>query len=806
MRSYGYFDDDAREYVVTTPATPIKWSNYVGTLRFGGVVDTTGGSLICKGDPALNRITKYLAWLPASDFKGSTIYIRIARADAPFALFSPFVTPTLGRPDRWECHVGLSYMRWLVEFYDLRVQITIFVPAGSSTLLQDIRVTNIGSDPLAVDVCPVYEFSHFDALKQLTNADWVPQTMTLRAHREPTGHLVLEQYAFMRRDVCVNYVTADGPVASFEGDRRIFLGDSEMGSWAHPLSLDAPSLSNSECVRGNNVAALLIPAGPLAPGATFRTCTQLGQDRDLNAARTEIARFRDLENVDAALRDLASFWERYLQTLQVRTPDAAFNTMLNVHNPRQCHTTKNWSRYLSLHQLGYGSDRGIGFRDTAQDLLGVMSHMPEEAIELALDLLSVQRRDGSAMHQYAPSTMVATMGEAPKDDPRLGYYGDDHLWIVLTVAAYLRETGNVAVLDKVVPFYEKHERSGLPLESGTVWEHLCRALRFTWGDRGRHGLPHAGYADWNDTVNLPAGSESLFNANLFGAALRAAREVAAASGYQAEIEEFRRYYDVMMQAVNAVAWDGAWWIRYFDQAGDPLGSHANRYGKLFTNGQSWPIISGFAGGRRALQAMDSVYEIMNTRHGIKLSWPSYRGYDAQLGGVTTYPPGAKENGGIFLHANPWAMIAECLLGRGDRAYQYYRQINPAAKNDSLDEYESEPYCYPQNILGDEHPQFGLARNAWLSGTSAWCYVAATQWILGIRPTLGGLIVDPCLPAAWDGFDVVRRWRGATYRIAVRNPHHVCKGVQSLRVDGDVFDGNLVPIQGPGNHLVEVTMG
>jgi cellobiose phosphorylase len=633
MSKYGYFDDAKKEYVVTNPATPIKWCNYVGTLQFGGIVDTTGGSLICKGDPALNRITKYLAWMPNSDFKGSTIYIRIKGADGKYSIFSPFVTPTLTKMDKWECRVGLSYSRWIVEHAGLKIQITVFVPTGSSTLLQDIQITNVASSAQSVDVIPVYEFSHFDALKHLTNADWVPQTMTVKAHPEKTGHLVLEQYAFMKRDFCVNYVTADKPVESFESDRRKFLGNNEMGSYAHPISLEGAKLSNSESVRGDNLAALLISAGSLKSGESFRTCTQLGQEHDLGAAQGAIAKYRDFKNVDAALEELAQFWENYLQAIQVKTPDASFNSMINVHNPRQCHTTKNWSRYLSLYQLGFGSDRGIGFRDSSQDLLGVMSHMPEEARILAENLLSVQKINGSAMHQYFPSTMEANEGDAREKEDRPKYYGDDHLWIVLTVANYLKETGNMSFLDKVIPFYEKDKVTGKAKESATVWEHLCRSLRFTWNDRGAHGLPHLGFADWNDTVNLPSGAESLFNANLFGKALKEAIEIANAAGHSAETNEFQKYYDEMKKIVNDTSWDGEWWKRWFDHEGKPIGSKENKYGKLYTNGQSWPVISGFAEGERAVMALDSVNKHMNTRNGIKLSWPGYNGFDPTLGGV-----------------------------------------------------------------------------------------------------------------------------------------------------------------------------
>lgn len=806
MSKYGYFDDAKKEYVVTNPATPIKWCNYVGTLAFGGIVDTTGGSLICKGDPALNRITKYLAWTPNSDFKGSTIYIRIKGADGKYTIFSPFVSPTLTKLDKWECRVGLSYSRWNVEHMGLKIQITVFVPTGSSTLLQDIQVTNTASAAQTVDIIPVYEFSHFDALKHLTNADWVPQTMTLKAHHESTGHLVLEQYAFMKRDFCVNYVTADKPVVAFEGDRRIFLGNNEMGSFVKPLSLENEKLSNSECVRGDNLAALQIAAGTLKSGETFRTCTQLGQEHDLGAAKGAIAKYRDLKNVDAAFAEQGQFWENYLQAIQVKTPDASFNSMVNVHNPRQCHTTKNWSRYLSLYQLGFGSDRGIGFRDSSQDLLGVMSHMPEEARVLAENLLSVQKIDGSAMHQYFPSTMEANEGDSREKEDRPKYYGDDHLWIVLTVANYLKETGNISFLDKSIPFYDKDKHSGKAKEAGSVWEHLCRSLRFTWNNRGQHGLPLLGFADWNDTVNLPTGAESLFNANLFGKALKEAIDIATATGKSAESNEFQKYYDDMKKIVNDTSWDGEWWKRWFDHEGKPIGSKENTYGKLYTNGQSWPVLSGFAEGERAVKALDSVNKHMNTRNGIKLSWPGYNGFDPMLGGVSTYPPGAKENGGIFLHANPWVMIAETILGRGDLAFQYYNQINPAAKNEILDEFESEPYCYPQNILGDEHKQFGMGRNAWLSGTSSWTYQAATQYICGVRASFSGLVVDPCIPTAWEGFEITRMWRGAKYKITVKNPSHVSKGVKSMIVDGKAVQGNVAPVFTSGEHTVEVVLG
>ncbi|PNH87991.1 glycosyl transferase [Vibrio diazotrophicus] len=801
---FGYFDDNNKEYIATTPCTPIKWCNYVGTLEFGGLVDSNGGVVLCKGDPALNRITKYITQLPNSDFKGSTVYLKVTNREGKVEVFSPFYTPTLKPLEKFENHTGLSYTKIISEGYGVRCEVTLFVPKDAPVLLEDIKVTNISDEELHVDVVPVFEFTHFDALKQLVNADWVPQTMTLKAHQQASGHTVLEQYAFMKRDYAVNLMTADRPATSFDGDRQKFLGNMGYGSWAAPEKLFTAELGNSECLRGDNIGALNLRLGWLAPQQNERTVVQLTQMPSLAQAEPMLAKYRDHQEVDKAFDALATHWDNYLAAVQVETPDPAMNSMLNIHNPRQCHTTKNWSRYLSLYQLGYGA-RGIGFRDSSQDTLGVITHMPEEAREFIERLLSVQNVDGSAMHQFFPSTMEANAGDSREEEDRPDYYGDDHLWIVYAVTQYVKETGNAAFLDKLIPFYQK-DKQGKPLESASVWEHLCRAIEFTRGNTGQHGLPLLGFADWNDTVNLPTGAESLMVASMYGKALLDMLDLCRLRGEDDRATQYQAQYEQMKAIVNQCGWDGEWFVRYFDEQGQPVGSHTNAQGQIYTNGQSWPVIAGFAEQERATQALNSVYTKLNTANGIKLSTPGYNGFNPNLGGVSTYPPGAKENGGIFLHSNPWVMIAEAKMGNGDRAYEYYRQINPASKNDVIDIFESEPYCYPQNILGDEHPQFGLGRNAWLSGTSSWTYVAGTQWILGVRPDIDGLIVDPCIPSDWKEFRVKRQFRGATYHIHVINPDKVSKGVAELRVNGEVLAGNKVPVFTEGEHQVEVRLG
>jgi cellobiose phosphorylase len=619
------------------------------------------------------------------------------------------------------------------------------------------------------------------------------------------GLTVLTQYPFMFKEVKVNYLTSNLPASSFETDRKQFLGENEYGTFRSPLSLFGAELSNTEANRGDNIAALLTPLGVLQPGETRRLITQLGQETSYEAARAGIDKFRNPEAVDIALTDISKYWDGYLSAFQVQTPDAAMNAMLNIHNPHQCYITKNWSRYLSYYQLGLGA-RGIGIRDSSQDILGVLASIPDEGKAFLKILLTFQRRIGSAFHQFNPMTMEGSEGDSLEMEDRYHYYSDDHLWGALAVTAYIKETGDFGFLDEVLPFYDK-DKQGNPIESVSVLEHLKRGLAFTRSDVGAHGLPLLGFADWNDTINLPKGAESLFTTHLYGKVLSEVIALMDALGDKKSADDLHVAYQEMKTRFEQVAWDGEWYVMYFDQAGSPIGSHKNEKGQIHLNGQSWAVLSGFASPERARQAMQSVNERLNTKFGIKLSTPGYNGFDPKYGGVTTYPPGAKENGGIFLHPNPWAMIAEAMLGNGERAFEYYAQINPAGKNDLIDVYESEPYVYPQNILGDEHPQFGLARNAWLSGTSSWCYQAGTQWIIGIRVEYDGLRIDPCIPSSWDGFSAVRKFRGSTIRIKVHNPEHVCKGVAKMAIDGKQVEGNLVPVSILGNnHDVEVWLG
>ena len=798
--NFGYFDESNREYVITDPHTPVKWINYIGTRRFGGFVDHTGGALICKDDPTFNRITKYIQQMPASDFKGETLYLRL-HTPRGITILSPFFVPTLNRLQHYECRVGLGYTRLITEISGLRTDATIFVPLDAECELRDIKIANVSDASFAVDAVPVVEYTHPDALKQFTNADWIPQTMQSQAVVDG-DYTILSQYPFMYRDSRINYLTSNQPSSSYETDRKIFLGENEYGTYQNPLSLHRAELSNSLAFRGDNIAALLHPLGTLQPGEERRLITQLGQAQSLSAAVTDIHHFRDPVIVESELAKLKSFWDKYLEVLQVSTPDRDTNRMLNIFNPYQCFVTKTWSRYLSYYQLGLGS-RGIGIRDSSQDLMSVLPAIPRQAKNFLRTLLTFQKRNGSSLHQYNPLTLEGSAGDAKDYEDRPHYYSDDHLWAIMAVSAYLKETGDFAFLEEILPFNER-DKDHANLEKGTVLEHIQRGLEFSHRDTGQHGFPLLGFADWNDTVNLPTGAESLFTANLYGKALLEVIELFEFLEEASLTQKYRDDYNDMKSRFESFAWDGCWYVRYFDDQGTPLGSAENRYGQIYLNGQSWPVISGFAAPERARMAMDAVYEKLNTKAGIKLSAPGFNGYDPHYGGVTTYPPGAKENGGIFVHPNPWAVIAETILGNGDRAYEYYAQINPASRNDSIEIYECEPYVYAQNILGDEHPQCGLARNSWLTGAASWSYQAATQWILGIRPEFAGLRIDPCIPSAWKGFSVERIFRGCILEITVHNPNGVCKGVAAMEVDGRPVAGNLLqPPESGGKQFIEV---
>ncbi len=501
--------------------------------------------------------------------------------------------------------------------------------------------------------------------------------------------------------------------------------------------------------------------------------------------------------MQAALEALRADWEGYLSHFQVETPDAEMNAMLNFWNPVQCRATLYWSRFVSAYETGLG--RGMGTRDSAQDTLGPMHALPDHARRVLDTLWHLQFRDGHTWHQVMPLTGEGGPGHAAEFPDWPQWFCDDHLWLILAVCAYLRETGDFAYLDHRVPHWDGEDADD------TIWGHMMRAVQFTLTHRGPQGLPRLGFSDWDDTMNLDHGSgkaESVMAAQQFCRCMLDLAGLCDHLGKPDDASRFRALHREMAEIVNRVAWDGAWYARAYDDEGLPVGVQSEPYHKIGLNTQTWAVIGEIGEEERLRQAMESAHEKLNTPLGLAIMWPPYERADERVRGTTTYPPGAKENGGIFCHANTWAIIAAAVLGWGDRAYGYYRQLMPLARKDA-DRYAVEPYVYCGNVCGPTHPRFGYGRNAWLSGTASWMYVAATQWILGIRPTYTGLQIAPVLPGNWKGFSATRVFRGVAYRITVER---LGPGNEvALAVDGRPVEGNVVPLPLAGQAEVRVVV-
>ena len=497
-------------------------------------------------------------------------------------------------------------------------------------------------------------------------------------------------------------------------------------------------------------------------------------------------KYRGPAAVDRELAKLRGYWDETLGKYSAVTPDAAVNGMVNIWNQYQCRTTFNWSRSASYYESGIG--RGMGFRDSNQDILGFAHQVPTLARERLKDIAATQFPEGRAPHQYSPLTKQGN-GEG---------FGDDHLWLVIGAAHYMKETGDLGILDESVAYNDGSD--------GSLYEHLCRAMEYTTRSTGWHGLPLIGSADWNDCLNLkgPNGkAASVMVAQMFVMAAGLMMEIARRTGKPADVEKFDTWGREMARKVNDTSWDGEWYLRAFDDTGAPVGTAKAEEGRIWLETQVWAVLSGVAEGERARTCMDSVRAHLASKKGIVLFAPGYTTYHPELGYVSVFPAGLKENAAIFCHTNPWAMIAETMLGRGDEAFSYYKAILPSASNDTAELRGTEPYVYSQMIAGRDHKDFGQAKNSWLTGTASWNFAAVSQYILGVRPEYDGLRVDPCIPRGWKSISVTRVFRGDTYRISITNPRKLCQGVRRLTVDGKPREGNLVPVFGDGAvHEVE----
>jgi cellobiose phosphorylase len=817
---YGHFDDDAREYVVTRPDTPLPWLNYLGQDDLFGLCTNTGGGYTFWRDAKLRRLTRYRYNNVPLDLGGRYLYVRDESGPAP-VVWNPGWKPTKTALDSYECRHGLGYTRLTGARDGLEVSQLMFVPPGEDLELWQVTVHNRTAAPRSVRLFSFVEFAFYDALGDMTN---LQRTLSI-------GEVVVEGPAIYhvtelreRRDHLTLF-GCTGPVTGFDTSREAFVGVHE-GLHEARVPLDGRatgSLARGWNPVGSHEVTLHLGPGEQSTFAFVLAYVQPGEPKyrspgvvDTAAGTALLERYAAPGAVEEAFERLRSYWAQRLGVVQGVTPDEHATRMLTTWNQYQCMATFNLSRSASMFETGIG--RGMGFRDSNQDVLGFVHMIPERARQRILDIAATQLSDGTCYHQYQPLTK---QGNAEIG----GDFYDDHLWLVLSTTAYVKETGDVSILAEPCGFADVAVPAG-GSPSTTLLDHLETSIAYTLAKRGPHGLPLIGHADWNDCLNLNcfstepnesfqlagdvAGStaESVMIAGLFCYASREMAELYDHLGREDAAASMRAAHADMLTAVEENAWDGAWYRRAYDASGRPVGSQVDEEGRIFIESQGWCVLGGAgADNGRARQALASVQEHLATPNGIVLQQPAYTRYHLELGEITSYPPGVKENAGIFCHANTWIHLALCRQGDGDAAFASYLTICPSAKEEQIDTYRLEPYVYAQTIDGPDSPTFGQAKNSWLTGTAAWAFVVLSQGILGVQPRYDGLRVDPCIPSGWPGFTVTRRFRGSTFRITVANPDGVCAGVARLVVDGREVAGDTVAVpEQPREVDVVVTLG
>ncbi len=787
---FGHFDDEAREYVITRPDTPRSWSNYLGSRLYGGIITQNAGGYSFYRSGGTGRVLRMRFNGMPVDEPGRYLYLRDdANGDYWSASWQP-----VGKPlDQYSAKVrhGLGYSIFEADYAGIHSEMACFIPDGQAFEYWALKVTNTTDAPRTISAFSYAELANeWNYRMDLENLQYSQYVV----HATYENGMIHRYNSTRDASTDVWFGLAGADVVSFDTDRDAFLGAYR--TQANPIAVERGECSGSQTV-GDNSCSSLHTRLELAPGETREIIFCLGigaPDKSwsddfgtLRPGRDVMAEFANPERLEAELAKIRSEWAGALAPLQVATPDAELDSMVNVWHAYQTHMTFNWSRGVSLIEAG---DRdGLGYRDTVQDMLAVTHAIPEHVRERLDLILTGQTAEGGALPLVKPLTH--NPGHEPTP-PIEKYRSDDALWLPITVANFVYETGDVDYLDTTLP-YADHG-------SATVFEHLTQALTFSLAHRGTNGLVQGLQADWNDCIQFGTTGESMFSTFLLANGLRVVRELAEHTGR----EEAAAWAGAELEALEPVlegAWDGEWYIRGISATGAKLGSHLADEGKIYLEPNVWAAISGVVPRDRAVGAMDSVHARLASEHGVALCDPPHTHPIPGIGlSLLVFPPGHKENGGIFCHANSWTIVAEGILGRGERAYDYYRSYLPARYNDHAEIHQVEPYVYCQFTHGPTSPRFGQARNPWLTGTASWSYIGVTQYILGIRPELEGLRIDPCLPTTWDGYQVARRFRGLNLTIKVTNPAHVSTGVAGVTVNGipvDLSDddarGALVPV-------------
>jgi len=809
---YGYFDDHNKEYVITTPQTPYPWINYLGMQDFFSLISNTAGGYCFYKDARLRRITRYRYNNVPVDSGGRYFYI-YDNGD----FWTPSWAPVKKELDRYECRHGLGYTSITGERGGIKADMLFFVPLDFNGEIHRVRLQNTGNQEKKITLFSFIEFCLWNAYDDMTNF----QRNFNTGEVEIAGSTIYHKTEYRERRNHYSFYSVNTSISGFDSDRESFIG--LYNGFDAPQAVVAGKSNNSVAdgwspIASHSLDVILQPHEEkdfiFVLGYVENPEDEKWESRGIinkKPALSMIEKFKTTEQVDKALEELKCYWDELLQKYHIDSVDQRLNRMVNIWNQYQCMVTFNLSRSASYFESGIG--RGIGFRDSNQDILGFVHQVPDRARQRIIDLAATQLEDGGAYHQYQPLTK--------KGNNEIGSnFNDDPLWLILSTAAYIKETGDFSILDETVPFDND------PSKAASMFEHLKRSFYHVINNLGPHGLPLIGRADWNDCLNLNCFStepdqsfqtttnkdgkvaESVLIAAMFVFIGRDYVEICKRQGLDDEARVAQRYIDEMKETVMKYGYDGEWFLRAYDDLGNKVGSKENEEGKIFIETQGFCVMAGIGlEDGSAVKALDSVKKYLDTQYGIVLLNPAFTQYYVNLGEISSYPPGYKENAGIFCHNNPWVMIAETVIGRGDRAFEYYQKIAPAYVEERSDIHRMEPYVYSQMIAGKDAKRFGEAKNSWLTGTAAWNFVAISQWILGIKPDYDGLVIDPCIPATWDGYTIKRIFRGARYTITVENPEHVCKGVKTITVDGYPLEGNVLPVfSDDTEHEVHVILG
>lgn len=809
---FGYFDDANREYVITTPKTPLPWINYLGCNDFFSLISNTCGGYSFYKDAKLLRLTRYRYNDTPNDVNGKYFYIKDGDT-----IWNPGWKPTKTELDSYECRHGIGYSRFISSKNDVQASVLAFVPMNDTCEINQVKLTNNSSSVKTLSLFSYVEWCLWNADDDMKNFQRNFSTGEVEIVNSTIFHKT--EYRERRNHYAVYSVNAK--IDGFDTIRDEFLG-------AYNGTDDPTAVKNGACT--NSVASGWQPIAShqinitLNPGETRSFVFVLGYIENPEDEKWEskgvvnkkrayemLDRYKTDADVDKAFAELNEYWNGLLSKYTVKSSNDKVDRMVNIWNQYQCMVTFNMSRSASYYESGIG--RGMGFRDSCQDLLGFVHLIPDRARERIIDIASTQFQDGSAYHQYQPLTK--------KGNSDIGSgFNDDPLWLIAGTSAYVRETGDTTILTEMVP-YDNDMSVATPLMG-----HLKRSFDYTVNHKGPHNLPLIGRADWNDCLNLNCFSEhpgesfqtfgpsegpvaeSIFIAGMFVKYGEEYAQLCELMGDQKEADYAREEVAKMYDAVLKDGWDGDWFVRAYDAYGQKIGSRECEEGQIYIESNGFCSLAGI-GVKEGLakKALDSVKEKLDTKYGVMILQPAYTRYHLELGEISSYPPGYKENAGIFCHNNPWVSIAETVIGRGDRAFEIYQKTCPAYCEEFSEIHRTEPYVYSQMVAGRDAKFHGEAKNSWLTGTAAWTFVNVSQYILGVYPTHNGLSIDPCVPKDFGDFELTRKFREGTYNIKVQNPDKVEKGIKSITVDGKAIDGCVIPyVKGKETYDVVVTMG